>query len=202
VPISYAKTLLPALIGGYLIPTLAVYFPWKDADLSFTQGIIAFWQLSPLLVNMLLFSPSIFHQKPINQATPPQDDVKYLNRVYITSFIVSAITHIGTLFLTLTSTTEEVSFNRAIGLVPVSETMSMTDALLYIFQVDFWLFSLAVLGGSYITLWDLKRAGKTDLSMFKSFVVIVISSVLVGPGATVAGVWYVRESIMARKDKV
>ena len=79
--------------------------------------------------------------------------------------------------------------------------MSMTGGLHYIFQVDFWIIFTAAVTGAYLTLWDLKRIGKTDLSLSNAAAGMAIAVICVGPAATVAGVWYIREHIMAQKDK-
>jgi hypothetical protein len=178
-----------------------MYIPF---ELNTTQGFVAFWQITPLVVNMLLFNPaSVDEQRAATRkgASSTQDDVKYLNYLYIISGVVSALVHIGTMFVSLTSTDPQLSFANAILRVPASDQMSMSQALHYIFQADFWIIFAAAVAGAYITLWDLKRIGKTDLSLVKTAAGIALAVVLVGPGATVAGVWYIREGIMTRKEK-
>lgn len=89
------------------------------------------------------------------------------------------------------------------ALVTVSshERQSMSGALQYIFQIDFWVIVVAALGGAYLSLWDVKGAGLTDLSLSTAAVVIMMGVVLVSPAATLAGMWYVRERGMVQKDK-
>ena len=77
----------------------------------------------------------------------------------------------------------------------------MTQGLRYIFQVDFWFFFTACVIGAYLALWDLKKMGKVDMSQSNIIVRMAIALVCIGPGATVAGVWHIREQIMSEKDE-
>lgn len=63
---GYAVALLPATALGYLVPTLAVYaHGYWGGDLDVTQGLIAFWQPAPLLMEVLLVMfASIFALSP------------------------------------------------------------------------------------------------------------------------------------------
>lgn len=202
---SYAKALLPSLVIGYLLPTIAMYLPFSDPDLSVTQGLVALWQFTPLIVNLLLFVISAAYGKePATSkkaASPPSDDVKYLNRLYLTCFTVAAMAHVGTIVMCLLSTHPQMALVYALFRVPVSNRLSMVGGLLYIFQVDFWIIFTAAVAGAYLALWDLKRIGFTDLSLSKAAVVMMVGVVFVGPAATVVGVWYMREHVMVQNDK-
>lgn len=210
IPASYAKALLPSLVIGYLLPTILIYLPFADSDLSLTQGLIALWQLSPLIVNMLLFVISAVYginersnsKNDDDVSKPLNDDIKYLDRVYLTCFIVSAVAHIGTILVCLLSTHPQHSFMHALVLRPTSNQMPWGECIHYIFQIDYWVIFAAALGASYLTLWDLKTmGGKTDFSLLRAAVGMVLSVICVGPAATVAGVWYIREHAWVRKDK-
>jgi len=202
---SYARALLPSLVIGYLLPTILMYLPFSDPDLRVTQGLIALWQPTPLIVNLLLFVISAaYGNEPATSkkaASPPPGDIKYLNRLYLTCFSVSAIAHVGTIFVCLSSTHPQMSLTRALVRVPTNDLMSMTGGLHYIFQVDFWIIFTAAVTGAYLALWDLKRIGKTDLSLRNAAAGMAMAVICVGPAATVTGVWYIREHIMAQKDK-
>jgi hypothetical protein len=199
---SYAKALLPSLIIGYLLPTILMYLPF---DLYVTQGLIAFWQITPLVVNLLLFVISTaYGNGPAaskKAASPAPNNIKHLDRLYITCMAVSAITYIGTVLTCLLSTDPHISLIPALLSVPASDRKSMAGAFHYIFQVDYWTIYAAVVAGAYLSLWDLKRTGQTNLSLKNAAVGMGIAVIFVGPAATVAGVWYVREHIMAQKDK-
>jgi hypothetical protein len=202
---SYAKALLPSLVIGYLLPTILMYLPFSDPGLSVTQGLVALWQFTPLIVNLLLLIISTAYGKEPaaskKAASQPLDDMKYLNRLYLTCFTVSAIVHVGIISVCLSSTHPQVSLTHALVRVPVSNRMSMAGGLHYIFQVDFWIIFTAAVTGAYLTLWDLKRIGKTDLSLSSAAAGMAMAVICVGPASTVAGVWYIREHVLAQKDE-
>lgn len=182
-----------------------MYLPFSDPDLSITQAIVALWQPTPLIVNLLIYTISTVYGKgPVTSkkvTSAPPDDLKYLNRVYLTCFAVTAVTHFGIILQCLSSADPHMSLTYALGRVPVSDQMSMTEGLHYIFQADFWIIFTAALAGTYLTLWDLQRIGKTDLSLTYFAAGMTVAVIFVGPAATIAGVWYIREQILARKDK-
>lgn len=204
VPIRYAKALLPSLLVGYLLPTLAMYLPFPDPDLSLTQGVIALWQVTPLLVNLLLLGVSTACGKevtaPSQNLRPAPGYVKYLRRTYITCFIISAVAHIATV-ATCLSSAPQLSLTEVLIRVPIPHRLSLAGGLHYIFQVDFLIIFATALGASFLTLWDLKRTGRSDLSLWKAALAMAVGVFLVGPAAVVAGVWFIREGIMASKEK-
>src|SRR3954451_17944183 len=95
IPVAYAKALLPALVLGYLIPTIAVYIPFSDPNMYLTQGLVALWQPTPFFVNLLLFVFTSFSGKSASESKSvnKRAETMYLNRISLTLFAVSAITH-------------------------------------------------------------------------------------------------------------
>ena len=181
-----------------------MYLPYNDPDLYTTQGFVALWQPCPFIVNFLLFVISAaYGNQPTTskKAASVSTDVKYLDRLYLTCFVVTAIAHIGAIASCLSSTDAQMSLVRALVLVPPNERLSMAEILLYIFQVDFWIIFAAAVVGAYIGLWDIKRVGLTDLSLSTAAALMAIGVVLVDPAATVAATWYVREHAMLQNDK-
>jgi len=200
VRLPYAKALLPSLFVGYLLPTILMYLPFPDPGLYITQGLVAFWQITPFVVNLLLFCIPLVLGSSTKSASPDQSDIKYLDRLYITCFIVTATAHVGTIVWCVLST-PSISLIHALVRVPTEDGFSMTGALHYIFQADYWIIFAAAVAGAFLTLWDLKRIGRMDSSLSKAAAGMALSIVCFGPAATVAGVWYVREHIMAEKSK-
>lgn len=115
---GYAVALLPATALGYLVPTLAVYaHGYWGGDLDVTQGLIAFWQPAPLLMEVLLVMfASIFALYPPSLSSSPKtetenssrqnNDVPHLKRLYLFAGIVSAITHLGVLYSIYTASSD------------------------------------------------------------------------------------------------
>lgn len=210
VPLAYAKALLPALVIGYLVPTIALFLPDSDPEQKLRQFLVFFWQPCPLYVNGLLFvlsrvfsspsdTPRAVEKKGASTATTVQD-VKYLNSLYIVAFAVTAAAHFATFYIILTSTEPQHSFTH-VFVKPYDWGQSgVTKGLHAVFQADYWIIFLATLIWAYLAIWDLKRGRKTDVSLITAFLMIVIGSVVVGPAAVLAGVWYWRENVMVKPD--
>jgi hypothetical protein len=200
VPLPHAKAMLPALVLGYLVPTILMFLPYSDENLWTTQGMVAFWQPCPWYVNAVLWVLSNFYAASAtqdNRTKAPLRDVDYLGPAYKVAILVPAVTHIGTMFVCLLSNDPQHSFSHVFipGLVTV-ET-NLTEALLWIFQIDFWIIFASSLAWAYLAMWDLKRTGATDVSLARAGVAILVGTIAVGPGATLAGVGYWREHAMA-----
>ena len=78
--------------------------------------------------------------------------------------------------------------------------MSLVQGLHLIFLWDFWIIFFASLVWTYLSIWDLKRVGKTDVSLLQGLALLLGGTIVVGPAATVAGVWYWRELCLVRGD--
>ena len=128
----------------------------------------------------------------------PLADVKYLGSIYSVAFIVSAMAHVATMSVCLFSGDPQHSFGHVFVPGILTNDTSLSDALRMIFQVDFWIISAASLVWAYLAVWDMKRIGKTDVSLVQTAAAILISSIVVGPAAAVTGVWYWREHVMAK----
>ncbi|MBV35867.1 MAG: hypothetical protein CMP47_10535 [Rickettsiales bacterium] len=202
VPLAYAKALLPALVIGYLVPTILMFFPYSEKNYWTTQGMVALWQPSPWFVNAILWACSSFYASSGSEAedtVAPLVDVKYLGSIYSVALIVSAISHVATMSVCLFSGDLQHSFSHVFVPGSLTNDTPLFDALRMIFQVDFWIISAASLVWAYLAVWDLKRIGKTDVSLIQTTAAILLGSIVVGPAAAVTGVWYWREHIMAKK---
>ncbi|OAL40095.1 hypothetical protein AYO20_00513 [Fonsecaea nubica] len=232
VPLPYAKALPPAVIIGYLIPTVLMFLPYSTAhNLWTTQAMVAFWQPCPWYVNALLWLLPTFysgrraasqpsnaqaHQttKPKPDYAPGHDDVKYLNRVYLVSFAVAALSHVAVAVTCLVSSDPEHSFQHMF-LPPSSSTsssstmaesdtqqLSLVQGMHAIFQADYWIIFVASLVWAYLAIWDLKRLGLTrDVNLATALLAMLLGCVLVGPAATVAMVWWWREGVLVAAER-
>jgi hypothetical protein len=212
VPTAYAQALLPSLVLGYLLPTILIYLPYGNVFV--TQGYVALWQPVPILVNILLlvFSPTYSIGQPkakttSSEATGSTDDVKYLNRVYILSFVVGAVAHWAAIAICFLSSDPNLSFTHAFWprkdlWIGKNINPSMSEGLLHIFQMDFWIIFLSSLVWAYLAVLDINRiSGRSFVPAPKALVVMALNTVLFGPAATVAAIWYSRESTLAHLQK-
>ena len=199
---SYAKALLPSLVLGYLLPTVAMYIPFPDPGLYIHQALIASWQLSPLYVNILLVGISTFIRKdePAVNINKSQTSLKYLHRVYIINFAVSAAVHIITMVLCISAKVPQVNFVHSLIRLPAADRLTMLGSLHYIFQVDGLIILGSALAAAWGVMWDLKHLGKADISTGEIAIQMAVATILFGPAATVSGVWLLREHMLADKD--
>ncbi|PGH17463.1 hypothetical protein AJ79_01063 [Helicocarpus griseus UAMH5409] len=205
VPARYAKTLLPALLIGYLLPTILLFIPYTHPHLA--DLMILNWQPSPLYVNILLtlFSRvygTLYPDDPndVPQAAKPPPDLPSLNSLYIISFLISVGIHISTIFTALTTSTPALSLSAIFlpGIDTLTAQPSLTEGIRVLWLADFWVFWAATMVWCVVAVWDMNRVGRSRVDLGKAIAAILLGTVAVGPAATVVGVWYWREGKMAR----
>ncbi|KLJ12311.1 hypothetical protein EMPG_12625 [Blastomyces silverae] len=192
IPTSYAKALLPALLLGYLLPTI----------------LCSYHEYSAIYVNIILNLLSTLYAKayPDSSRTPPADkhmpDLPFLTRVYHLIFSVAALAHIFTLSAALAPRYPGISIadifippttGNLQLLLSVPESRIRTLAL-----VDFGVFWTATMVWCALAMWDMNRVGRARVNMGVAVGAVVMGTVAVGPGATAAAVWCWREERMAR----
>lgn len=199
VPSNTAKVLLPALCLGYVIPTVLMFLRHEKSIAQ--QNVIAFWQPSPLYVSLLAWAGSkamhsLRSTKPLDLEIFENRDVSYLQSGYAFCFFATAITHICT--LVYTSLSPSVSISQSFFGLHGLESIDITgfwkyDMILCFSSVAVWLL---------YSVFELRRFGYiTTSTAFNAVGLTLISGVLVGPGATYAGVWAWRESLIASYGK-
>lgn len=199
VPSHAAKVLLPALCLGYVIPTVLMFLPHEESITQ--QNAIAFWQPSPVYVSLLAWAGSKTMQalrptKPLDLEIFENRDLSHLQSGYAFCFFTTAITHIC-IFL-YASLSPSVSISQSFFGLQGFEAIDISG---------FWKYDM-VLCFSSVAVWllysvfELRRIGYiTTTAAFKALGLILISGVLMGPGATYAGVWAWRESVIASFGK-
>ncbi|KAF9871350.1 FAD binding domain protein [Colletotrichum karsti] len=195
IPSNVAKALLPALCLGYVIPTALMFLPHEDRITQ--QNVIAFCQPSPLYVSILVwvFSKVLSSQWPtksLDWEIFGKKDLPFLQSGYAFCFFVTAVTHLCTLLYAGFS--PSVSVSQAFFSLPGFEAIDLSaffkyDMILCFGSVAVWLLYSA---------FELRRLGYvTTGTALKAAGIALTSGVLVGPGATYAGFWAWRESVIA-----
>ncbi|KAI1408441.1 hypothetical protein F5Y13DRAFT_172453 [Hypoxylon sp. FL1857] len=194
VPSGYARALLPSVVLGYLVPTVALYYvPWSDVKM--VQYLTAFWQPSPIYVSALLLLFSFLVPSSSPSAVAKNGDVKYLKRVYLVAGLVSTVTHVSTLYFCLTSDNPQLSLSYVFLPNRASWKDSMALGLHYIFQVDFWGAFGAALFWCWLATYDVLRIlGKPGVGdLVKTVLGLAFFTLVAGPGTTIALVCNWRE---------
>ncbi|KAK5162735.1 uncharacterized protein LTR77_011218 [Saxophila tyrrhenica] len=201
IPPTTARGLLPALLVGYVVPTTLMYLPFLDIDTQ--QFMVALWQPSPFFVNILWISytrlAGAADDSQVGQGSRGNGE-KTVKTLYVSSAVISAVVHVGVIGICLTSNDPQQSL-WDVFMLENRESWSMSQALLFIFQIDFWIIFAASIACACIVVWDLHSLGLTTLGMVQAFAVIAFVSVVLGPGAALSGVWYWREGMLGKKAK-
>ncbi|KAL7623235.1 hypothetical protein AAE478_006916 [Parahypoxylon ruwenzoriense] len=198
VPLAYARTLLPAAVLGYLVPTVALYYiPWSD--IATLQYVTALWQPSPIFVSVLLLCFSFLLPPSSSSAASSKNaDVKHLKRIYLVAGLVSAAAHISTLYNCLASSSGNPQLSLSYVFLPNKAAWrgSMAAGLHYIFQWDFWGTFTASLFWCWLVVYDVLRIliGKPSaVQLFQAVLGIGLVALVAGPGAAIVAVWNWRE---------
>lgn len=203
VPAHYAKPLLPAIVIGYVVPTVLMFLPWKDPVLI--QNFAALWQPSPMFVPILSSIFAVIYKwiSPQKDSKTPKAseepaDLPYLKRIYIITGLLGALLHFGVMFQLLTSTDPNHSLSSVFIPDFSAEKKSLGEGIRSLFMADFWGFYVASYVWCCSAVWDLKRVGRTNADVGKTSAAILLGNIILGPGATMSVVWYFREVAMAR----
>ncbi|KAI9926177.1 hypothetical protein MW887_004640 [Aspergillus wentii] len=182
-----AKAILPALLLGYVIPTMLMFFPIGDT--STRQAIFAMWQPSPVVVVILteIFSRAIgwmdTSEQKNDSETSKNNDLPHLASIYKGTGVTAACLHLTVVFACLVS--DNLSLTRLFlpqdSFAPVK---TVAEGAFVFFQNDFLVCALAAFLGSWVSVCDMYRVGVSNV------------------GATIAAVWYWREYKMVHKDSI
>ncbi|KAL3489582.1 hypothetical protein BJX62DRAFT_226497 [Aspergillus germanicus] len=217
-PVHTAQCLIPAITIAFLIPTVMALVP--SSNTRAWHGWNGIWQIAPPLFNILLalssavlkrwrtyhHSPSKKSQEGERDSLPGQRDLlPTLKTVYTYAFQIQATAHIASIAyayhrpdITITGTFFALPspFSDSWNLSSVAEAMA---ALL---RWDMVLAVTAFLSSNIYSIWDLRHLGyvrtREDLN---AAMLVLAGQVIVGSGATWAGLWYWREGRIAVVSK-
>ncbi|KAL3440151.1 hypothetical protein BJX65DRAFT_300686 [Aspergillus insuetus] len=217
-PVHVAESLIPAITIAFVIPTVMSLVP--NPNTSAWHGWNGIWQIAPPLFNFLLalFSAArrrwkAYRQPNAQMVHRQQSDfelselsvVASLKTVYVYAFAVQATAHIASLLyaynhpdITLTATFFALPnpFSDTWNLWSIGEIMA---ALL---RYDMVLAVTAILCSNLYSIWDLRRLGYVKArEALNAAMLVLAGQVVVGSGATWAGLWYWREGRIAVVSK-
>lgn len=189
-PAASAQALFIAFWIGYMIPTIAIYLPGLGSETR--QLLVAVWQPCPWYVNLIWAVlartlPSEDTERPKEEFSDPTYWVKCL---HTSTVLTSMVFHWIMIFNCLFSKNPDVTFINV--LLPLERPeWSFSQALLFIFQVDFWLIIAAGLLWAYISVGDMFELGMTNIDAATGGVLIFFVITILGPGAAISmvGIW-------------
>ncbi|RYP27654.1 hypothetical protein DL767_007584 [Monosporascus sp. MG133] len=204
---SRAKALVPAMVLGYITPTLAMYVPY--ADIATTQYVIAFWQFAPIVVDLLvfLFSALLPSSPPASPRTPApgseSGDMKYLRRLYWVLFVMAALDHIATTGAILTSASPQLGLRHVFLPSRERRMLGSGPAMHWAFQWDLYGIFGAALVWCLHEVCDLRRLlGARDITgPVPALALVCAGAVALGPGSILAAMLYWREEKLALLDR-
>ncbi|KAG0158292.1 hypothetical protein PDIDSM_5805 [Penicillium digitatum] len=205
-PESTARAVLPALMLGFVVPTIMLFLPLADA-LNMRQVFIALWQPAPVYVVILtrMFS-CVF--KSTGSSSPAKNDgaaaqtksnrdIPYLQTLFAVAGGISACFHVALLLSWAALGTKFIT-KACIPSEAFPQVAKIANGVFIFFQNDFLLATTATLLWCLASVWDLYRIGVSNVSWQVALASLILGSFAIGPGATVAAVWYWREEVMSR----
>lgn len=225
VPQAAARALLPAVILGYVVPTVAMYAVPSDGDGGdLTQWIIAAWQPAPIYVNaiLVLATFSLFPSGPTPSTSSgggsaaADVDIPALKRLYGVLALLAAATHAYTLYAILGPQSGALGRDGeasaldilAAVFVPSGERRfaSAYQAVHYVFQWDVWGIYGSGLLWCLIELHDLRRLlpsgpGLLLPGLVPTTLLLAAGSAAIGPAAVMAVFWLWREDKLALVER-
>ncbi|KAJ4214447.1 hypothetical protein NW759_010463 [Fusarium solani] len=200
VPVQFAVSLPWAVITGYVLPTVLMTIPWGDANMI--QNFEVLWQVSPMLVPLLCNMAGFLHARRNNISRAPKKanqvfpDLAHLKRLYIVTGVLGLSLHVYCFAKIMLS--DELTLSSVFWPDFSTQPKELAQGLSSLFLADFWGFHIATYVWLCMSVWDLRRVGRTTVDVGKASALIAAGSLLVGPGATMSAVWYWREGLMAK----
>jgi hypothetical protein len=200
VPIQYARSLIWAIMIGYTLPTILMFWPWESPYAI--QNFESLWQPCPVFVPIICSSLGYYYVKknklvPVSRTAKESfPDLPHLKLIYVITGALGFMLHSYTIIKILSSS--ELSLKSVFWPDFAAQPKDFGEGLRALFLVDFWGFHVASYAWLCMGVWDLKRMGRSAVDMGKASALIALSSFIIGPGATMSAVWYWRENALAR----
>lgn len=197
VPYSKATTLFPAVIIGFLLPTALMFYPFGNID--WTMLATALWQPSPIIVNIIWVLLSALTPNPTSASSRGANtstSKRHVKAAYVLSGILSAISHLTTLYLCVTGIYPDVTFKSIFGTTPPPSGAPFDDSVHFVFQVDYLVIFIATTVWCFQAMSEARARTSSQASLVKKVqqaVMLLLGVVAIGPAATLSAVWYWRE---------
>lgn len=206
VPRSFSKALIPALVLGYLVPS-ALMVASTTYVKDYGQEAVALWQISPALTSLVaeLISGLLATPRKVagGKKAPLEDyqglDLPGLRMLYNVLFVIASVAH--TVILLALVWVPGLSVVDAF--VPTDSKRLVTDiaeGVGIFLKFDLLMVVASMLVWCLINCAEMRRVGATGVPLLKSFGLLMVGCVFVGPGAAFIAFWKRREMKMARPE--
>ncbi|KAF5652001.1 hydroxylase [Fusarium sp. NRRL 25303] len=182
--ILYACVMLEAIHFGIVLSTIQLS-KWMQAAKSFWPLLV------PVFVGMLGSFGS--RQTALNPSKTLKLELKVLGRIYMVAGLFGTLCH----WFTIMQATRKADLNMILNF----SRPAVIDASLHILVTQYvgvFVYFLASYLWTVQAVWDLNRVGRANMNLFSASLWILLALMSFGPGASVAGVWYIREYAMSR----
>jgi hypothetical protein len=194
------KSLVPALTFGYIFPTLLMLA--SSVTSSSLDEWTGLWQMVPLFLPVLTVAISSvlrWSQRKTSKSFLDRysaSDVPILQFAYGLVFAIQATAHMAVLSYSYVHL--ETSGASLLGLpVPIESGITL-QLFKYLLRSEVALTIAATTIYSLFAVWDLRRSGYTTTrDAFTASLCVTMGQVMVGPGATWAGLWSYREGVIS-----
>ncbi|KAL0943432.1 FAD binding domain protein [Colletotrichum truncatum] len=196
VPTNTAKSVLPAVILGYGIPTLLASLPIQNPQLRQTVNVVA--SAAPLLSAALLkLLPSAIKTVK-NAINPPKADVKIEQHESEEFLDMYKKTDVAPLKLTYSVTATVCAVAHIAGLIYTTFESPSATGSASLFSGSTAMFGLASATLSSYLAYDMRVRGfVTNKQSLTAALASAAGSVLVGPAAALSGFFYWREHVVS-----
>ncbi|KAJ4241096.1 hypothetical protein NW760_001386 [Fusarium oxysporum] len=190
VPLRHARHIFTTFVIAEEIHTGPVL---TDTCLpQWMEAAKSFW---PLLVPVLvtIFGSFGSYQTVLGPNKALKAELKLLGSIYMAAGLFGALWH----FFAITQAVRNVDPNTFLnfGRPAIFEGPPHIQATQ---QTGLFVYFLASYVWAVQAIWDLNRVGRAKIHVFAAALWILLAFVSFGPGASVAGVWYIREHATSR----
>lgn len=193
VPLRYARSVLAACVVSEAVRVGLLYN--HSSTSNSTQTLDLMRKYSFLLIPSLVQTLGAFcgHRQELNSNKTLDLELHSLRNTYLVVGIIGALCYWYTL-MSIFRDSDVFSMLHDCALPSLSSIQSVQLPL----ETGFLIYLLASYLWSVQAMWDLRRVGRASSSVLKSAFGILVGNIVFGPGASLAGVWYLRENAMSR----
>jgi len=201
-PIEVARSLLSALVAGFLVPAASLLFAAQRVNIT-EKVILTLLFLFPF-ITALITTVSQRMQPPKSQKDIDRydewytsDDIPFLKRSYNLVFAIQTVAHVALLVHTVHETGNFSLWSLAMPFDRLFEVISVQWKGLAVLSDEMLWMRVGALSHSLYMIMELRQQGYINTaSALKAAVATVLRQIFVGPGASWVSVYRWREDVI------